>query len=120
MARVFLSLLAVTSLVLLICKDMNSTKAADKITAAQFDTLMRTVADGWNEGNAKKAADCYTEDALYTEPPDKQVYAGREALYEFFGGDKRPEPPMKMTWHHLAFDEESQIGFGEYTFQGTP
>ena len=24
---------------------------------------------------------------------------------------------MKMTWHHLAFDEESQVGFGEYTFQ---
>lgn len=117
MARVFLSLLAITSLVLLTCKDMNSVKAVNKITAAQFNTLMRTVAAGWNEGNAKKAADCYTEDALYTEPPDKQVYAGREALYEFFGGGKRPEPPMKMTWRHLAFDEESQIGFGEYTFQ---
>jgi hypothetical protein len=62
-------------------------------------------------------ANCYTEDALYTEPPDKQVYAGRKALYEFFGGDKKPDPPMRMTWHHLAFDEESQTGFGEYTFQ---
>ncbi|MBO0695092.1 MAG: nuclear transport factor 2 family protein [Verrucomicrobia bacterium] len=78
---------------------------------------MQTVADGWNEGNAQKAADCYTEDALYTEPPDKQVYSGRKALYDFFGGDSKPEPPMKMTWHHLAFDEASQIGFGEYTFQ---
>src|SRR5262245_37679098 len=117
MARVSLSLLVVTVFVLLACKEENPPMANDKISSAQFDALMRTVAAGWNEGNARKAADCYTEDALYTEPPDKQVYAGRAALYEFFGGGKKPEPPMKMTWHHLAFDEESQIGFGEYTFQ---
>lgn len=24
---------------------------------------------------------------------------------------------MVMTWHHLGFDEDSQVGFGEYTFQ---
>jgi ketosteroid isomerase-like protein len=95
----------------------NSLSGAERITTAQFKSLMQRVADGWNEGNAKKAADCYTEDALYTEPPDKQVYSGRKALYDFFGGDTKPESPMKMTWHHLAFDEASQIGFGEYTFQ---
>jgi ketosteroid isomerase-like protein len=95
----------------------NSLSGAERITTAQFKSLMQRVADGWNEGNAKKAADCYTEDALYTEPPDKQVYSGRKALYDFFGGDAKPESPMKMTWHHLAFDEASQIGFGEYTFQ---
>ena len=95
----------------------NANSPGNKITAAQFKSLMQTVAAGWNEGDAKKAADCYTEDATYTEPPDKQVYAGRKALYEFFGGERKPEPPMKMTWHHLAFDEASQIGFGEYTFQ---
>jgi hypothetical protein len=92
-------------------------KASSKLLAAEFRKLMSTVAEGWNEGNAKKAADCYTENAIYTEPPDKQVYVGRQALYEFFGGDKKPEPPMKMVWHHLAFDVESQTGFGEYTFQ---
>ena len=112
-----LSLIAVTLFALRICVNANSSGAADKITAAQFKELMQTVAAGWNEGNAKKAADWYTEDALYTEPPEKQVYVGRKALYEFFGGDRKPEPPMKMTWHHLAFDEASQIGFGEYTFQ---
>jgi 2-polyprenyl-3-methyl-5-hydroxy-6-metoxy-1,4-benzoquinol methylase len=25
--------------------------------------------------------------------------------------------PMKMIWHHLAFNEEGQIEFGEYTFE---
>jgi hypothetical protein len=111
------SLIAAMLYALPICMNANSSAAADKITVAQFKNLMNTLAAGWNEGNPRKAADCYTEDALYTEPPDKQVYAGRRALYQFFGGDRKPEPPMKMTWHHLVFDEASQIGFGEYTFQ---
>jgi ketosteroid isomerase-like protein len=117
MIKVVLSLIAVIILTLPVCMDVNSAGSDNKITAAQFKNLMRTVAAGWNEGDAKKAANCYTEDALYTEPPNKQVYFGQKALYEFFGGDKKPYPPMRMSWHHLAFNEESQIGFGEYTFQ---
>lgn len=88
-----------------------------EVSAAGFFELMHTVSDGWNEGNARKAADCFALDAVYTEPPDKQVYRGRSELFEFFGGEERPEPPMSMRWHHLAFNEKDQIGFGEYTFQ---
>jgi hypothetical protein len=36
-------------------------------TAEEFRRLMSTVAEGWNEGNARKAAECYTEDAVYTD-----------------------------------------------------
>ena len=86
-----------------------------KLTA--FKQLMQTVADGWNDGNARRAADCFCEDAVYAEPPDKQLYHGRAELYEFFGGGTGTDIPMRMTWHHLAFDEDEQIGFGEYTFQ---
>ncbi len=89
----------------------------DKISFEDFKELLKMIAEGWNEGNAAKSADCFTEDAVYTEPPDKQVYFGRKSLYEFFGGDEKTEPPMIMTWHNLAFDENAQIGFGEYTFQ---
>jgi hypothetical protein len=78
---------------------------------------MQTIAEGWIEGNARKAADCFSKDAVYIEPPDKQVYHGRDELYEFFGGDHVPEIPMYMTWHHLAFNEAEQVGFGEYSFQ---
>lgn len=88
-----------------------------KISTNEFNQLMRTVAHGWNEGNARKAADCFSEDAIYVEPPEKQLYHGRAELYEFFGGDGGTDLPMKMTWHHLAFNAEEQIGFGEYTFQ---
>ena len=87
------------------------------ITTPRFVHLMQTIAEGWNEGNARQAADCFHEDAVYLEPPEKQLYHGCEELYEFFGGDQGPDVPMHMTWHHLAFNEEAQVGFGEYTFQ---
>lgn len=87
------------------------------LTVSEFERLMQIVAEGWNDGNARKAADCFSEDAIYVEPPKKQLYHGREELYEFFGGDYGTGMPMKMTWHHLAFNEEEQVGFGEYTFQ---
>jgi len=88
-----------------------------KITTSDFERLMQTVADGWNEGNAHKAANCFHENAIYLEPPEKQLYHGRTELYEFFGGDAGTDLPMHMTWHHIAFNEGEQIGFGEYTFQ---
>ena len=87
------------------------------ITFTDFQHLMQTVADGWNEGNAQKAADCFSEDAIYVEPPEKQLYHGRDELSEFFGGGAGTDRPMQMTWHQLAFNEEEQVGFGEYTFQ---
>lgn len=75
------------------------------------------MAEAWNEGNARKAADCFADNAVYLEPPDRQVYVGKEAIYAFFGGPTKPNPPMHMQWHHLAFNEREQVGFGEYTFQ---
>ena len=45
---------------------------------AEFQQLMNTVATAWNTGQAKLAADCFSQDAIYTEPPDKQVYVGRQ------------------------------------------
>ena len=117
MIKTYTSLIAVIVFAMPLWASGNSSSPGDKITAVQFRSLMDTVAAGWNESDARKAADCYTEDAIYTEPPDKQVHVGRKALYEFFGGDRKLKPPMKMMWHHLAFDEASQVGFGEYTFQ---
>ena len=82
----------------------------------QFRELMETVAAGWRESNARKAADCFSEDAIYIEPPDRQVYKGRKELFEFFGGTQGTSKPMRMDLHHLAFDQRTQTGFAEYTF----
>jgi hypothetical protein len=87
---------------------------AQKIDTAQFEILVTSLADGWNQGNARKAADCFTENAIYSEPPDKQLYRGREALFKFFGGNEGRKGAMKMAWHHLIFNERTQIGAGDH------
>jgi ketosteroid isomerase-like protein len=90
---------------------------AETTRTAEFETLMQALAAGWNAGNAQKAADCFTENAVYSEPPDKQLYRGRDALLKFFGGNEGRKRAMKMTWHHLVFNERTQIGAGEFTFE---
>ena len=88
-----------------------------KLDDVGFRALLQTLADGWSEDNARKAADCFTEDAVYTEPPAKQEYRGRQMLFEFFGGEQGRKSAMKMVWHHVAFDVRSQVGMGEFTFE---
>jgi hypothetical protein len=78
--------------------------------------LLQTVARGWNTNDARLAADCFTDDALYSAPPQPGIRRGKPALFDFFGGEKGRPRPMQMEWHHLLFDEEQQIGAGEYTF----
>jgi len=81
-----------------------------------FRTLLETIARAWNEGDTAAALACFTDDARYTEPPDTQHYEGRQALFEFFGGDD--PPPMWMAWHTILFDRDQQMGAAEYTFKG--
>jgi hypothetical protein len=81
----------------------------------QFKQLLQTVADGWNTGNPKKAADCFSHDAVYMEPPDKQLVKTYEQLFKYFGGDEPKQ--MTLVWHQLMFDEDTQVGSGEFTFQ---
>lgn len=81
------------------------------MTQEEFRRLLQTVADGWNAGDARMAAECFTEDTVYVEPPDHQRYVGRQQLTAFFGRGVE----FSMTWHRIAFDEEEQAGFGEYT-----
>ena len=87
------------------------------LTVFEFNQLLQTLAHGWNDGDARKSAECFSQDAVYVEPPEKQLYHGRADLYEFIGDDQGTDLPMKMTRHHLAFNEGEQIGFGEYTFR---
>jgi len=77
----------------------------------EFRQLLQTVADGWSAGDARLAADRFTEDAVYVEPPDRQRYSGRQQLADFFGRGVE----FSMKWHRIVFDEEEKAGFGEYT-----
>jgi ketosteroid isomerase-like protein len=111
-----LRLLLLCALTLLTALSVAEDKA-QRITSTGFERLMQLLADSWNKGDARQAADCFAEDAIYSEPPDKQLYKGRAELFKFFGGNEGRKSAMKMTWHHLVFDEEKQVGAGEFTFE---
>jgi hypothetical protein len=87
-----------------------------KLSSGEFRALMRRLEKAWNSNDAKQAVECFTEDAVYSSPPNPRIRRGRTALFEFFGGLKGRPRAMRMEWHHLLFDEEKQIGVGEYTF----
>ena len=84
---------------------------------AEFTKLLQTVAHAWNNGNALTASECFSNDAVYIEPPDKQLFIGKDQLYKYFGGDNDQSNHMKMIWHNSMFNEETQTGAGEYTFE---
>jgi len=101
-------------LLLILC-GCNKTNQA-KLDEKEFFEVVSTLATGWNEGDAKMAAQFFSADAVYVEPPKKQLYRSKIEIFNFFGGEKGYEKPMKMKWHNLSFNEKEQIGFGEYTF----
>ena len=92
--------------------DVSACAQTSSLTRAQFEAMMQRVADGWNSNNAKIAAECFAEGAIYSAPPDTGHH-GRKALFEYFGGAQGRPQPMRMRWHYLVFDPEQKIGAGE-------
>lgn len=107
-----------TAVILLLLTGCHSVRKAETpgFTQTEFQNLLDTLARGLNTGNAKLAADCFTEDAKYSSPPDPLIRKGRAALFEYFGGEKGNFQPMSMLWHHAVYDPIAQIGMAEYTF----
>ncbi len=89
---------------------------ANQISAAQFEQLLVTLATGWNTNDAALAASVFADDAIYVEPPNKQLYVGKAAIYEFFGGAAGRDSSMNMQWHNMAFSPQTGAGAGEFTF----
>ena len=87
-----------------------------EISKMEFQQLVNKVADGWNEGDAEKAASAFSKDAIYVETPDEKRYIGRAEIYRYSGGSNSRPGDMKMTWHNLVFDDQQQFGLGEFTF----
>jgi ketosteroid isomerase-like protein len=78
-----------------------------------FRVLAQRLATAWEALDTETAVGCFTEDAVYMEPPDNQLFVGHEQLRPYFGA---LEEGTRMTFHHLWFDPEGQVGVGEYTF----
>jgi ketosteroid isomerase-like protein len=85
----------------------------DGIKESAFRELMNRLADGWSRQNTEQALSCFTEDAVYMEPPNIQFYEGHIQLRPYFAALK---PGTFMRFHNLWFDESRQVGVGEYSF----
>ena len=81
--------------------------------AQAFEQLMHRLAAAWSAQDTDVAVACFTEDAVYMEPPDVQLYRGHEQLRPYFAA---LEPGTFMRFHNLWFDEASATGAGEYSF----
>lgn len=108
---------AILLIALAIAPSLPTSRDPNAFSATDFKKLLQTLADGWNQGNARKSADCFARDAVYTVASLGLVKNGREALYEYFGGDKGIGHPVVMTWHYVVFDRDLQLGAGEFTFE---
>jgi len=84
-----------------------------RLSAEAFVALMERLADAWSRQDTERGVACFTDDAVYMQPPDEQLFRGRAELRKYFGALK---PGTTMKFEHLAFDERAQRGFGEFTF----
>jgi hypothetical protein len=85
------------------------------LTPEGFHALMARLADAWNAGDAERAAALFAEDAVYLDPGGKKFYRSRAVLRELFDRTAK-RAPMKTTWRHVFFDEPTQMGAAEFTF----
>jgi ketosteroid isomerase-like protein len=84
-----------------------------QLNTQQFDSLMEQLAHAWSQQDTELALACFIQDAVYSEPPDIQLYKGYEQLRPYFAALK---PGTFMHFHNLWFNEPNQIGAGEYSF----
>ena len=87
------------------------------IDAAAFRRLVEQVATGWETGDVERALAAFTPDAIYMEPPDIQLYVGRDQLRPYFAAV--PAGTL-MRLAHVSFDVATQTGAAEYTFASGP
>lgn len=76
---------------------------------------MAELALAWNSGEAERAAALFTEDAIYLDPSRRKFYRGRSVLKDLFDRTSR-RAPMRIAWRHVFFDEPTQTGAAEFTF----
>lgn len=51
---------------------------------AEFADLLLRIAGAWAACDADEAAGCSTDDAVYMEPPDRQLFVGQMQIRNYF------------------------------------
>jgi uncharacterized protein (TIGR02246 family) len=83
------------------------------VTASEFRALVQRLADAWAALDAEAAVQCFTEDAVYMQPPDEQLFIGHDQLRVYFGP---LDPGTYLRLDNVWFDDASQRGAVEFTF----
>jgi hypothetical protein len=79
----------------------------------EFRALLERLAAAWAATDADRAAACFTAEATYMEPPDRQMFRGRDELMAYFS------PLQQGTYldiHANWFDPQGQSGAFEFSF----
>jgi hypothetical protein len=84
------------------------------VTREDFVSLADRYAAGLATGNAAAAAACFAETVDYADPR-RYAFSHRAELLPFF---EAPPGGHRVTWHRILFDEASQAGLLEYTYEG--
>jgi nuclear transport factor 2 (NTF2) superfamily protein len=87
-----------------------------RLSPEAFHLLMAELALAWNSGDADRAAALFDEDAVYVDPSRRKFYRGRAVLRDLFDRTSK-RAPMKTAWRHVFFDEPTQTGAAEFTFE---
>jgi hypothetical protein len=84
------------------------------MTRDEFVFLLLQLADAWTSDDPERAAACFSVDVDYADPLRYQIN-GREELRRFF---EIPEGSANVVqWHTILFDETSQAGAAEYSYE---
>ncbi len=83
------------------------------MNAEEFRELMERLARAWSTQDTELGLSCFTEEAVYMEPPDVQLYLGHAELRPYFAA---LTPGTYLRFNALMFDEEAKVGAGEYAF----
>lgn len=83
------------------------------MTGPEFRRLLDTLASAWSTGDPDLGASLFSENATYMEPPDVQLFRGKDQLRAYFGA---VSPGTYLRLHGVWFDESEQTGAAEFTF----
>lgn len=83
------------------------------VSSAAFEALLQRLAQAWSTQDTELGLSCFTDDALYMQPPDLQLYRGHRDLRPLFAVLK---PGTFMKFHNIAFNEVRQVGLAEFSF----
>jgi hypothetical protein len=82
----------------------------------EFTHLLYALSDAWERKDYAAAAEMFADDIQYADPL-RYAHSGKAQLRAFFEADEGFE--QRTVWRAMVFDEEQQMGFAEYTFEGT-